>query len=248
MTILLSEPRFSRREAGWELRAWEVGCGVGRGLAWVGVDPRQHCGAQLCAISRSCGPWRLHLPAGGGERGRGREAGFPLLLPRDGGRTVHADGCCEYSFNRWVDGALPICCLLLWAQACLSPSIFYFWPVPFPGTPETHLHPFIFQELFKKVVPYHCLGCIWSQRDKKGKEHLAPTIRATVSQFNSVANCVIATCLGDRSLKPQQRAKVVERWIEVARVGQLAVPLASRPGPRAEVLQCVSPSRSLGFL
>ncbi|NXS69593.1 GNDS protein, partial [Pandion haliaetus] len=72
-------------------------------------------------------------------------------------------------------------------------------------------------ELFKKVVPYHCLGCIWSQRDKKGKEHLAPTIRATVLQFNSVANCVIATCLGDRSLKPQQRAKVVERWIEVAR-------------------------------
>ncbi|XP_058709483.1 ral guanine nucleotide dissociation stimulator isoform X5 [Poecile atricapillus] len=72
-------------------------------------------------------------------------------------------------------------------------------------------------ELFKKVVPYHCLGCIWSQRDKKGKEHLAPTIRATVSQFNSVANCVIATCLGDRSLKPQQRAKVVEHWIEVAR-------------------------------
>ncbi|CAM2103559.1 ral guanine nucleotide dissociation stimulator isoform X5 [Caretta caretta] len=72
-------------------------------------------------------------------------------------------------------------------------------------------------ELFKKVVPYHCLGCIWSQRDKKGKEHLAPTIRATVSQFNSVTNCVIATCLGDRSLKPQQRAKVVERWIEVAR-------------------------------
>uniref|UniRef100_A0A670YIM2 Ral guanine nucleotide dissociation stimulator n=1 Tax=Pseudonaja textilis TaxID=8673 RepID=A0A670YIM2_PSETE len=72
-------------------------------------------------------------------------------------------------------------------------------------------------ELFKKVVPYHCLGCIWSQRDKKGKEHLAPSIRATVSQFNSVTNCVIATCLGDRMLKPQQRAKVVERWIEVAR-------------------------------
>ncbi|OCT67109.1 hypothetical protein XELAEV_18038391mg [Xenopus laevis] len=72
-------------------------------------------------------------------------------------------------------------------------------------------------ELFKKVVPYHCLGCIWSQRDKKGKEHLAPTIRATVSQFNSVTNCVISSCLCDRSLKPQQRAKVIERWIEVAR-------------------------------
>nr|XP_056716472.1 ral guanine nucleotide dissociation stimulator isoform X3 [Euleptes europaea] len=72
-------------------------------------------------------------------------------------------------------------------------------------------------ELFKKVMPYHCLGCIWSQRDKKGKEHLAPTIRATVSQFNRVTNCVIATCLGDRALKPQQRARVVEHWIEVAR-------------------------------
>ncbi|XP_077333619.1 ral guanine nucleotide dissociation stimulator isoform X3 [Lithobates pipiens] len=72
-------------------------------------------------------------------------------------------------------------------------------------------------DLFKKVVPYHCLGCIWSQRDKKGKEHLAPTIRATVSQFNSVTNCVISTCLSDRSLKPQQRAKIIERWIDVAR-------------------------------
>ncbi|XP_028918775.2 ral guanine nucleotide dissociation stimulator isoform X2 [Ornithorhynchus anatinus] len=86
-------------------------------------------------------------------------------------------------------------------------------------SPETVAEQFTLMdaELFKKVVPYHCLGCIWSQRDKKGKEHLAPTIRATVSQFNCVTNCVIATCLGDRSLKAQQRAKVVERWIEVAR-------------------------------
>ncbi|XP_035963924.2 ral guanine nucleotide dissociation stimulator isoform X9 [Halichoerus grypus] len=72
-------------------------------------------------------------------------------------------------------------------------------------------------ELFKKVVPYHCLGCIWSQRDKKGKEHLAPTVRATVTQFNSVANCVITTCLGDRSVTARDRARVVEHWIEVAR-------------------------------
>ncbi|XP_007527930.1 ral guanine nucleotide dissociation stimulator isoform X2 [Erinaceus europaeus] len=72
-------------------------------------------------------------------------------------------------------------------------------------------------ELFKKVVPYHCLGSIWSQRDKKGKEHLAPTVRATVTQFNSVANCVITTCLGDRSVTARDRARVVEHWIEVAR-------------------------------
>ncbi|XP_031225387.1 ral guanine nucleotide dissociation stimulator isoform X6 [Mastomys coucha] len=72
-------------------------------------------------------------------------------------------------------------------------------------------------ELFKRVVPYHCLGSIWSQRDKKGKEHLAPTIRATVTQFNNVANCVITTCLGDQSMKAPDRARVVEHWIEVAR-------------------------------
>ena len=68
------------------------------------------------------------------------------------------------------------------------------------------------------MVPSHCLGSIWSQRDKKGKEHLAPTVRATVTQFNSVANCVITTCLGDRSATTRDRARVVEHWIEVARV------------------------------
>uniref|UniRef100_A0A8C6U2P8 Ral guanine nucleotide dissociation stimulator n=1 Tax=Neogobius melanostomus TaxID=47308 RepID=A0A8C6U2P8_9GOBI len=72
-------------------------------------------------------------------------------------------------------------------------------------------------DLFKKVVPYHCLGGIWSQRDKKGKEHLAPTIRATVAQFNSVTNCVITTCLSNPGLKYTQRARLLERWIDVAR-------------------------------
>uniref|UniRef100_U3FDH7 Ral guanine nucleotide dissociation stimulator isoform 5 n=1 Tax=Callithrix jacchus TaxID=9483 RepID=U3FDH7_CALJA len=109
------------------------------------------------------------------------------------------------------------------------------WPSPVPvvaenGLSEEKPHLLVFPpdlvaeqftlmdaELFKKVVPYHCLGSIWSQRDKKGKEHLAPTIRATVTQFNSVANCVITTCLGDRSTKAPDRARVVEHWIEVAR-------------------------------
>ncbi|XP_006875007.1 PREDICTED: ral guanine nucleotide dissociation stimulator-like [Chrysochloris asiatica] len=72
-------------------------------------------------------------------------------------------------------------------------------------------------ELFKKVVPYHCLGSIWSQRNKKGKENLAPTIRATITQFNNVVHCVITTCLGDKSMKAPDRARVVEHWIEVAR-------------------------------
>lgn len=79
------------------------------------------------------------------------------------------------------------------------------------------------------MVPYHCLGGIWSQRDKKGKEHLAPTIRATVAQFNSVTNCVITTCLSNPTLKPNQRARLLERWIDVARVsGSVCVSLFVR--------------------
>nr|XP_058160824.1 ral guanine nucleotide dissociation stimulator-like [Dasypus novemcinctus] len=72
-------------------------------------------------------------------------------------------------------------------------------------------------ELFKKVVPHHCLGSIWSQCHQKGKEHVAPTVRAVISQFNHVANCIMDTCLGDRNMKATDRARVVEHWIEVAR-------------------------------
>lgn len=71
-------------------------------------------------------------------------------------------------------------------------------------------------ELFLKVVPYHCLGSVWSKRDKKGKEHLCPSIRATVRQFNKVTNAVICSCLGNPHLRPQQRARIFEKWIKVA--------------------------------
>ncbi|NXA48997.1 RGL1 protein, partial [Nothocercus julius] len=71
-------------------------------------------------------------------------------------------------------------------------------------------------KLFKKVVPHHCLGCIWSQRDKKENKHLAPTIRATISQFNAVTKCVVSTILKSKELKTQQRAKIIEKWIHIA--------------------------------
>lgn len=81
--------------------------------------------------------------------------------------------------------------------------------------------------LFVKVVPYQCLGCVWSQRDKK--ENMSPTIRATISQFNAVTNQVIMSLLcrptdatssptsSRRSLStPTQRARIIEKWIRVA--------------------------------
>ncbi|XP_032906760.1 ral guanine nucleotide dissociation stimulator-like 1 [Amblyraja radiata] len=70
--------------------------------------------------------------------------------------------------------------------------------------------------LFKKVVPDDCLGGVWSKRDKKGNEHLASTVRATITQFNTVTNCVVSTILRDLQLKPQQRGKIMEKWIDVA--------------------------------
>ncbi|XP_055963965.1 ral guanine nucleotide dissociation stimulator-like 1 isoform X2 [Sorex fumeus] len=71
-------------------------------------------------------------------------------------------------------------------------------------------------QLFKKVVPHHCLGCVWSRRDRKENKHLAPTIRATIAQFNALTQCVVSTTLGSRELRTQQRARLIEKWINIA--------------------------------
>ncbi|TDH02521.1 hypothetical protein EPR50_G00153400, partial [Perca flavescens] len=81
--------------------------------------------------------------------------------------------------------------------------------------------------LFVKVVPYQCLGCVWSQRDKK--ENMSPTIRATVAQFNAITNQVIVSLLcpptdanssptspGRPPTTPAQRARIIEKWVRVA--------------------------------
>ncbi|XP_062854898.1 ral guanine nucleotide dissociation stimulator-like 1 isoform X2 [Trichomycterus rosablanca] len=70
--------------------------------------------------------------------------------------------------------------------------------------------------LFKKVVPHHCLGSVWSQRDKKENKQAAPTVRATITQFNAVAGCVVSTVLHPRQLRPYLRARIIQSWIEVA--------------------------------
>nr|XP_044622689.1 ral guanine nucleotide dissociation stimulator isoform X3 [Equus asinus] len=71
-------------------------------------------------------------------------------------------------------------------------------------------------ELFKTLVPAHCLGSIWSERDNREREYLAPTVRDTVTQDNTVANSILITCLGDLSMIAQDRARVVELWVWVA--------------------------------
>ncbi|XP_026548472.1 ral guanine nucleotide dissociation stimulator-like 2, partial [Notechis scutatus] len=71
-------------------------------------------------------------------------------------------------------------------------------------------------DLFLRLVPHECLGSAWSQRDKKGHEGDCPTVRATVAQFNLVANAVIFSCLRDTGLRAAQRARLLEKWICVA--------------------------------
>ncbi|XP_058393303.1 ral guanine nucleotide dissociation stimulator-like isoform X1 [Diceros bicornis minor] len=71
-------------------------------------------------------------------------------------------------------------------------------------------------ELFRKVVPSQCLGSTWGKRNKPGNEHLAPTVQATVDHFRRVVSLVVTTCLGDPSMAAQDRARVVEHWIQVA--------------------------------
>ena len=68
------------------------------------------------------------------------------------------------------------------------------------------------------MVPAHCLGSIWSQRDNRDCEYLAPATCDTVAHTNTLANSVIAMCLGDPGMAAQERARVVELWIQVAEV------------------------------
>ncbi|XP_076455444.1 ral guanine nucleotide dissociation stimulator-like 1 isoform X2 [Babylonia areolata] len=71
-------------------------------------------------------------------------------------------------------------------------------------------------ELFRKVVPHHCLGSVWGRRDKKGSNKEAPSVQATVEQFNRVSLRVIATVLRQRDLKTSSRAKILLKWITIA--------------------------------
>lgn len=74
------------------------------------------------------------------------------------------------------------------------------------------------QELFSRVRPCECLGSVWSQRDRPGAAGICPTVRATVTQFNTVTGCVLGSVLGAPGLAAPQRAQRLEKWIRIAQV------------------------------
>ncbi|XP_041641296.1 ral guanine nucleotide dissociation stimulator-like 1 isoform X2 [Cheilinus undulatus] len=81
---------------------------------------------------------------------------------------------------------------------------FMFFPVREVAEQLTRLD----AELFIRVVPFHCVGCVWSQRDKKENRHVAPTVRATISQFNAVTNRVITSLLCLSSPSPSTSSPI----------------------------------------
>lgn len=71
-------------------------------------------------------------------------------------------------------------------------------------------------KLFKKVIAWHCLGCVWGKNKKEGR---AATVKATVDQFNAVSLRVISTiltCTESKTSGPNMRGKYITRWINVA--------------------------------
>ncbi|XP_034943661.1 ral guanine nucleotide dissociation stimulator isoform X2 [Chelonus insularis] len=88
----------------------------------------------------------------------------------------------------------------------------------FPEVPHRHFAEQLTRmdaEVFKKLIAHQCLGAVWSRRDRS-RNHDAATVLATVNQFNAVSLRVMSTILVDTTLKPQERAKILETWIDIA--------------------------------
>ncbi|XP_061888980.1 ral guanine nucleotide dissociation stimulator-like 1 isoform X1 [Entelurus aequoreus] len=84
-------------------------------------------------------------------------------------------------------------------------------------------------ELFVQVVPFHCLGCVWSQRDKKENGNLAPSVRATISQFNAVTNRVITSLLCPSSPCPSTSSPISSPGSSLRFLYPLSTPGSPQP-------------------
>ena len=68
------------------------------------------------------------------------------------------------------------------------------------------------RDLFLRVIPWQCLGSVWSRRGSGSDIH---TVKATVRQFNKVVYLVLSTVLSP-CLSMQQRSGIVQKWIQIA--------------------------------
>ena len=83
------------------------------------------------------------------------------------------------------------------------------------------------QGLFCKIESYECLNYVMNQNSRDKRQETAPTVCATIDQFNRVSLAVIATVL--QATDPSgthcstHRGKALTRWIEVAQVTNVIV-------------------------
>ncbi|RNA37817.1 ral guanine nucleotide dissociation stimulator [Brachionus plicatilis] len=86
---------------------------------------------------------------------------------------------------------------------------------------------------FQKLCAHHCLGSVWGTRYQKSSKMtlsnnsdnlLAMPLSdkfadsaLSIKQFNLVTDYIQSSILQDVELKPAQRAKIVRKWIEIAR-------------------------------
>ncbi|XP_031365567.1 ral guanine nucleotide dissociation stimulator isoform X4 [Apis dorsata] len=104
------------------------------------------------------------------------------------------------------------------ARGSPDPIVDHWASYNFPEVPHRHFAEQLTRmdaEVFKKLVAHQCLGAVWSRRDRS-RSHDAATVLATVNQFNAVSLRVISTILMDSSTKPQERARILETWIDIA--------------------------------
>uniref|UniRef100_A0A9L0SRR8 Ras-GEF domain-containing protein n=1 Tax=Equus caballus TaxID=9796 RepID=A0A9L0SRR8_HORSE len=173
---------------------------------------------------------RSHLPSVPGDAliPFGTHGGSLAHCVRDAGGQDHLPNAIYFLLGTWLGQgqdcreplrfslgpcSWPLCTSALVAPTWRAMPTFCqaTWSISRPLRPNG-------KELFKTLVPAHCLGSIWSERDNRERESLAPTVRDTVMHDNTVANCILVTCLGDASMTAQDRARVVELWIRVAEV------------------------------
>ena len=79
-----------------------------------------------------------------------------------------------------------------------------------------------YQNLFCKIVPHECLHYVMNQKSRDLRKQTAPTVCATIEQFNRLSLAVIATVLQATDSSnvhcANQRGRTLARWIEVAQV------------------------------
>ncbi|XP_053414651.1 ral-GDS-related protein-like [Nycticebus coucang] len=73
------------------------------------------------------------------------------------------------------------------------------------------------QEQFKKLLPWECLDTFLIELEGMHIALVAPTVGAALIHFDTVVYFVISTCLETGTMKAQDRARVLELWIQVAR-------------------------------